>query len=65
MVYLIKVDMSFSQNADAFVLPSPKLQCQILFQGISSDTKIGMYPATTQRVKSFLIQLYISFYNGD
>ena len=68
MVYLIKVDMSFSQNAHLFVLVSTKLKCQILSQAISDATKIDIYHAMTleiQREKSSLIQLHISFYNED
>ena len=45
MVYLVIVDMSFSQDTDALVLVSAKLRCQILFKGISDATKIGIYHA--------------------
>ena len=35
--------MSLSENTDAFALVSTKLKYQILFQGISDATKIGLY----------------------
>ena len=68
IVYLIKVDMSFSENTDAFVLVSAKLKCQILFQGISDATKIGIYHAVTVEnleKKCSLIRLHFYFYNED
>ena len=37
--------MSLSENTDACPLISAKLKCQILFQGISEATKIGLYHA--------------------
>ena len=43
MVYLVKTDMSLSENTDAFALVSTKLKYQILFQEISDATKIGLY----------------------
>ena len=67
IVYLIKVDMSFSENTDAFVLVSAKLKCQILFQGIS-DATIGIYHAVTVEnleKKCSLIRLHFYFYNED
>ena len=45
MVYLIKTDMSLSENTDAFALLSAKLKCQTLFQGVPDATKIGVYHA--------------------
>ena len=45
MLYLTKTDMSLSENNDAFALVSAKLKYQILFQGISDATKIGLYHA--------------------
>ena len=42
MLYLTKTDMSLSENNDAFALVSAKLKYQILFQGISNATKIGL-----------------------
>ena len=47
MVYLIKTDMSLSENTDAFALLSAKLKGQILFQGVPDATKIGIYHAAT------------------
>ena len=68
MVYLIKVDMSFSENTDVFVSVSAKLKCQILFQGISDATKVIIYHAVNIGIsekKSSLIWLHISFHNED
>ena len=68
VVYLIQVDMSFSQNIDVFLSVSVKLKCQILFQVISDATKIVLYQAVTignPEKKSSLMWRYISFYNED
>ena len=57
MVYLIKSDMSLSENTDAFALVSAKLKCQILFQVISDAIKIGLYHAVAIEIserKKFL-----------
>ena len=68
MVYLIKVDMSFSWNTDVFVSVSAKLKCQILLQGMCNAIKIDIYYAVIIRnseKKGSLIQLHMSFYNED
>ena len=57
VVYLIKADMSLSENTDSFALASATLRCQVLFQGISDATKIGLYYAAAienSKSKTFL-----------
>ena len=62
MVYLVMVDMSFSENN--FVLISAKFTYQILFQGISDATNMVIYYAVTienQRKKINFTYLLVMF----
>ena len=68
MVYLTKTDMSLSENNDAFAVVSAKLKYQILFQGISDATKIGLYHALAienSESEKLLNSAWHFFYNED
>ena len=68
MVYLIIVNMIFSESIDAFVLVSAKFKCQIMRQDIFDTTNIGIYYAVTiskSEKKKDLIQFQFFRYKRD